>query len=239
MMNKRPKIILAVILCAIAVISIGVIAFVFCAGADDGVSLFEGLVLGSAISELDSRDPLEADVTVSVDVFSLKFDHDLKMYRFKTENEPIFAADYGLGKTYFNSKLSCDEKGNIVSEKEARELSLGEMLGAVAYLYEKGSPTCDVKKGIYTYRLALDRAAMQEIAYYIAPEAEEYNISFTSGTLIATVSDSKVVKLKIVIGGSVDAYITDIPVHIGAELDFNNDRSTATLPKSVKDTLSE
>ena len=87
--------------------------------------------------------------------------------------------------------------------------------------------------------MALDREAMQEIAYYIAPEAEEYNISFTSGTLIATVSDSKVVKLKIVIGGSVDAYITDIPVHIGAELDFNNDRSTATLPKSVKDTLSE
>ena len=36
-MSKRSKIILAVILCAIAVISIGVIAFVFCAGADDGV----------------------------------------------------------------------------------------------------------------------------------------------------------------------------------------------------------
>ena len=237
-MSKRSKIILAVTLCAIAVISIGVIAFVLFSGADGGVTLVEGLILTNAISELDSRDPLEADVTVSVDVFSLKFDNDLKMYRFKTEDEPIFSADYGFGRTYFNSKASCDERGNILSEKEARELSLGEILGAVAYLYEKGHPTCDVKKETYTYRLVLDRAAMQEIAYYIAPETAEYNISFTSGTLTATVKDSRIVKLGIVIGGSVDAYITDIPVHIGAQLDFNNGSSTAILPKSVKDALS-
>lgn len=238
-MSKRPKIILTVILCAIAVISIGVIAFVFFAGSEGGLTLVEGLILTNAISELDGRDPLEADVAVSVDVFSLKFDDDMKMYRFKTEDEPIFSADYGFGRTYFNSKASCDEKGNILSKNDARELSLGEMLGAAAYLYEKGHPTCDIKKGTYTYRLALDEAAMQEIACYIAPEAAEYNISFTSGTLTATVRDSKIVKLKIVIGGSIDAYITDIPVHIGAELGFNNERSTATLPVAVKDALSD
>ena len=167
-MSKRSKIILAVILCLIAVISIGVIAFVLCSGGDGGVTLVEGLILTNAISELDGRDPLEADVTVSADIFSLKFDKELKMYRFKTDDEPIFAADYGFGTTYFNSKASCDEGGNILSENDAQELSLGEMLGAVAYLYEKGHPACDTKKGTYTYRLALDETAMREIAYYNA-----------------------------------------------------------------------
>lgn len=237
-MTKKQKNTLVMALLVVALISL-IAILIFAVGAEDGVTVFEGIVLGTALSKLDAIDPLEADANVEIDVFSLKLDHDFKVYRFKVDDEPILAVDYGVGKSYFRGNVTCDENGTITVQRssENRAIALDKLMGAVVRLYEKGEVECVVKSGRYTYRMNLDEQMMGEIATYILPEAEQYNIEFTSGTVTVAVKDGRVESMSFNVNGDMDVYITKIDAIIRARFVFKHEASNEMLPDAVKNAL--
>jgi hypothetical protein len=238
-MSKKAKITLAVVLFLIAAISIAVIAFAFFADTGKGISIAEGLVLGAALADLNERDPLEADATVTIDLLSLQFDKDLKIYRWNTEGDPIFAVDYGFGKSYFSGEKTTDENGNIIATSDVRKISLEELLAAIAYIHGKGGFDGEFKNNKCICKMDLDKETMEKMVNYIAPEASEHDIYFTSGTAIVTVKNMRVESIKITVNGEIDALITTLDVSIGTTLRFTDNKCKEKLPDEVLKALTE
>ena len=236
-MSKKAKIILAVVLILMAAISIAVIGFVFLADTGKGISIAEGLVLGAALADLNERDPLEADATITIDLLSLQFDKDLKVYRWNTEGDPIFAVDYGFGKSYFSGERTADENGNIVATADVRKISLEELLAAIVYVHGTGGFDGEFKNGRCICRVNLDEETMEKMVNYIAPEASEYDIDFTSGTAIVTVKNMRVESIKITVSGKIDVLITKLDVSVGTTLRFTDNKCTEKLPDEVLEAL--
>ena len=87
------------------------------------------------------------------------------------------------------------------------------------------------------YTLTLDEGAMQDLARAIAPEVEKQAVTFTDGSMEATVEDGALTNVRIRCAGSLQIVLTQTQVSLGAELK-TADR-TVSIPEPVMQALKQ
>lgn len=181
---------------------------------------------------LSSRNPLAMDLALSADCGILNFNQKLNIYRTVISDFPIYCVEksgYGL---YFTGETVCTADGTVLTG-EASTVESAKILGLVYSLCFNGDLVCNGD----TFSLTLDQAGMEALAYTIAPEAEDLNITFTSGSLNLTMAENTIQSIQITCAGTIDMILTQIQASIGAALTFPEENVDFTLPEAVIQTL--
>lgn len=193
----------------------------------------ETLRLAAGLADLSSRDPLGLELQLTADCGMLTLDETLTLSRGIVNQTPIHhLVREGQG-LYFTDRAACTENGTLLTEQEA-SIAPSQLLGLVYQLCLNGELSCQGD----VYSLTLDQQGMEAFAYAIVPEAEAMNITFRSGTLSLTMTESTIDSIRIHCGGSIDVLLTQLEVSVGAEVRVMEGPSF-TVPQAVLDTLIE
>lgn len=188
--------------------------------------------------ELNIRDPLGADVALTADCGPLVLDEELVWTRTCAGGTEINSIRKN-GRTYYISAGNVyDETGN--QEGVPGELFSPDDLLALAYqLCVNGTLHRTQAGESCTYTLTLDGEGIVRAARAILPETRDLSLTFQSGTIEMVVSEDRMERLNITCGGSIRLAMVDVPVSLGARLDFAApaQADTPAVPDDVLDAM--
>lgn len=195
--------------------------------------------LANGWKALNEHSPLAADLRLSADCGPLVLNESVELYRWQTDDEPIFCVQENGYALYFSGDTVCDSKGNAISAVGVSNIDAARLLDIAYTVCMNASANCASKGNAYIYTISMDEAGMKSVAYAIAPEAEKLNISFESGNIQVVLRDEMIESISISVSGSVQIVLSRADVSIGAELQFSQDSVAVTIPDAVKETLSK
>lgn len=126
--------------------------------------------------------------------------------------------DYGLIQLDTKMRLSdlqTASNGQIDPEKLQ---ALPEVLG---WLCMEGEIACTPKGNAYVYTLILDQASMKELSRMILPELAQYSENLMEGSVFIILDAGKIISMNVSIEGKISALITQIPIAVGADFNFD------------------
>lgn len=187
--------------------------------------------------DLNARSPLYAQLTLSADCGPLVLSSRLDVYRWNTEDAPIFSIQENGYALYFMEDTLCDANGNAVSAAGGSHPDAARLLDlAYAFCMNAGAD-CKAYGSRYVYTVSLDEEGMKQVASAIAPEAEKLDVSFAAGNLVVSVSDGKIESIEASVSGSVQVALTSADAAMGAKLEFAETDAQAAVPEAVLEAL--
>ena len=183
--------------------------------------------------DLNSRDPLAADLTLTADSGPLVVNKYLELIRWKVDAKPIFAVQENGYALYFSEDAICDSMGNSVPTASSGNVDAAKLLDIAYTACMNASADCVTSGSQHTYTLSLDEEGMEAVAYAIVPEAEKLNVSFESGSIRITLQDEKIISVSMEVCGSVQIVLSKADVSIGAKLEFSEESPEVTIPEEV------
>ena len=189
--------------------------------------------------ELYGRNPLGMQIYLNADCGPLTLSEDLTFIT-KMQNELrvncIQKNDFTI---FFTEDKICSEKGYSVTTKKAESIEPAMLLGLAYELFLNGTFSCTQVEDITIYSVALEEAAMAEIAGTIAKESENMAIVFENGSIQIHMRKNQIERVRFACDGNVDILITNIAVAFSAELDTANKEKyeSFTIPETVLETL--
>ena len=189
--------------------------------------------LANGWKALNERSALAADLFLSADCGPLVLNESVELYRWQTDNEPIFCVQENGYALYFSEDTVCDSKGNAISAASASNVDAAKLLDIAYTACMNASANCTAKGDEYIYTISMDEEGMKAVAYAIAPEAEKLNISFGTGSIQVVLRDDTIESISISISGSVQIILSRADVSIGAQLQFSQENVAATIPDAV------
>lgn len=191
--------------------------------------------LMSAWGELNSREALAADVTLTADCKPLSLSEKLEMFC-ATENETTITCLKKSGlEVYFTEEAICDKSGN---KMEFDELPLAQSADLLEIAYQF-CMNADVDCSEDVYTIALDEEGMKCVAAAIAPETKDMNLNFGVGSIQITLEDETIQSIRFSCDGTVKTAIADVPMALSGELEFCEGESDFTVPEKVKEALAK
>ncbi len=194
-----------------------------------GVQMFR---LFRAWNQWNRQEVVCADLDLQAECGVLQISQTVDYYLDRTE-EPAISA---LGKhdfmVYFTDRAMCDENGKILSET-AEGQSSASLLG-IAYELCRNS-SAEIQKDSYVF--TIHEAGMQEIAAAIAPETQELDITYESGTVRIELEDGALKQIDFSVSGSMPILFVQTDATISATFRFKE--GNFEIPEAVRNTLSE
>lgn len=205
---------------------------------ETAADLSENLIgLVSAWEELNSRNPLAAELSLEANCGPLVLNDTLALYRWNTEEGVISSIQKNGYELYFTDEKICDKEGKIVVNASDTSVDAAGLIQIAYQLCMNMDLECSGNGSVKTYTLSLDEEGMKSVAYAIAPKTEDMDIRFTSGTIELTIQNEKLQKISFACGGSMKIVLSDTEVSLGAELKFSQAQTDAEVPAKVMEVL--
>lgn len=193
--------------------------------------------LASGWLDINARDPLSAELTISADCGPLVLDEQLQLYRWRVEEMPVYSIQENHFGLYFSEDRICDSSGNDVPVTSTSNTGTVKLLDILYTTCMNGTAACSISGDQYLYTLSLDAEGMKNLADAVAPEAEKLNITFDSGSICVVMEGTEILGVDVTITGNLQIALTKVNANIGAKLTFSGDDESAQLPEAVKKAL--
>ena len=207
------------------------------AGGTAGEAQLTGdtLELLTAVRELCERDPLGADVRLSVNCGPLVLEDSLDLYRTEVNGTFISRIQKGDTGVYFAGDTVCGEDGQKVTMGDGT-VDYTALLDAAYALSQGTDAGCVREDGTATYEVSIEGEALEQVAYAIAPEAEELDVTLEHGTLRIVLEDGAVSSLRFLCEGSIRVIAVDAEAAIGCEIRCK-ETTEESIPEKVVQAL--
>ena len=141
-----------------------------------------------------------------------------------------------------NAKLNTRRMGRMereaAIERLTREMKEAAKLLDVAYQFCLNAEMDCVPSGAgYIYTASLDGAGMEAVAYAVAPEAEDLDVTLSSGSIQAFILDDELQYISFDCAGTIRVALVSAGVSIGARIDFSEEVPAAALPEAARKAL--
>jgi hypothetical protein len=188
---------------------------------------------------LYDRDPLGMQIYLTADCGPLALSEDLTFITKMQDDLRVNCVKKHDFAVYFTEDKICSENGYAVTAKRAESVEPAMLLGLAYELCLNGTFSCTKVNETYIYSLALDEAAMAEIAKAIAKESEDMPIRFENGSIQIRIQDREVESIRFACDGNVDVLVTNVAVAFSAELDVTGAEKykSFTVPQKVLNAL--
>ena len=193
----------------------------------------------AAWKKLYEQNPLGTQIYLNVDCGPLALEEDVTLITTMVDDIRINCVRKNDFSVYFTEDTICSEKGYSVTTQKAEMVEVADLL-AIAYgLCLNGTLSCTEVDDTYIYSLALDEAAMKEIALAMAKESADMGIKFENGSIQVRIKDDEMESIRFACDGSRDILVTDVDVAFSAELDMTDAEKyqSFTVPEKVLEVL--
>ena len=189
--------------------------------------------------DLYGRNPLGMQIYLNADCGPLTLSEDLTFITKMQDELRVNCIQKNDFTVFFTEDKICSEKGYSVTMKKAESIEPAMLLGLAYELFLNGTFGCTQVEDITIYSVALDEAAMAEIAGAIAKESENMAIVFENGSIQIHIRNNQIERVRFACDGNVDILVTNIAVAFSAELDTTNRETyeSFTIPEKVLETL--
>ena len=190
-----------------------------------------------AWSQLKSKNPIAAEITLEATCGELTVSSKFDFYRWKVSDTVIQGVQKG-GKTYyFTDNAICDESGRKVSISAIDSPDISKLLDIVISNISNTEFDCYQQDGANIYNFALNQQAMKQIVGTVFPVAEKTEISYDKGVTRLIVENGRLQSADITCGGSGKLLAAKINVQLSLEAVFQNDSAAPALPDAVAQAL--
>lgn len=172
--------------------------------------------------DLYKRNPFGTQISLYADCGPLTLSDSFTFISKKQDDLQVSCVQKEDFAVYFTEDKICSEKGYSVTTKRAESIEPSVLIGLAYELLLTGNFSCTQAEDIYIYSLALDEAAMKEVAAAITKESEEMNIRFENGLIQVYMREEQIESIRFACDGAMDVMITDVAVAFSAELDMTH-----------------
>lgn len=149
--------------------------------SNNDTELSENLfLLLTAWSELESREVMASELTLTAEGGPLVVNDEFQLFRSDENGEKINCIRKNGKSIYFTEEAICDQNGKPLKKDDEPLVESSELLEIAYQLFLNGDFNCTELDGRYIYTLKLDEDGMKEIANAIAPETEKLDINYES-----------------------------------------------------------
>ncbi|MBQ9459446.1 MAG: hypothetical protein IJU66_05885 [Oscillospiraceae bacterium] len=173
-----------------------------------------------AWTELATRDPLSADVTLIADCGPLLLDESLTWQRVRMDGEELSCLTQRDARIYYTETAACTGSGVAVNRGGTSFRDTAKLLHLAYEAFLLGEASCREGGGVTAYTIRLDEAAMAEFAAAIAPETRTMGVSFTEGSVSLRLRSGAAESVTVQCRGTVRVVRMDVPATISARLTF-------------------
>ena len=201
----------------------------------------ELLTLAAAWNDINSRNPLCADLVMNADCGPLVLNDTFELYSWKIEDETISSIQKNDFELYVTDETICDKDGELVADTSGLSASASvdaAKLVEIAYqLYLNTEVECRTDGAAKSYTLSMDEKGIQTVAYAIAPQTADMDMIFKNGTVSFVVRDKKLQEITFACDGSMKIVLSDVEISLGAKLQFYDAEADIAVPEAVRKTL--
>ena len=190
-----------------------------------------------AWTELASRDPLTADVTLAANCGPLLLDETLTWQRTRAyEQELSHVSRRGMS-LWFTDDAACTGGGLKVGAVDATYSAAAELVRLAYQAFLLGEADCTEFTGGWRYSVTLNADEMADFAAAIAPETRSLGVTPTDGTVRLELRDDAISSLVVQCKGAMRVVRTDVPAAVSARLTFDRDAALDKPPETVVSAL--
>ena len=190
----------------------------------------ELFLLLSAWSDLNQEESFSADLLLKADCGPISLDEDLDYEQFRIQDQKIGCIRKNELAVYCSDGVFCDQHGTLLSEQDTELADRTRLLDILRQICLNGTfEFTDTGNDSCLYTMALDEAAMEQVACAAVPEIESMLVSLTSGSIQLTVQQGAITDLRCSCTGTLAA----APVTITVQAKFTHN-SGLELPNAVR-----
>lgn len=211
--------------------------------ADAGSEITEDLLqLISAWANLNKQDPLTGKINLSANCGPLVLSDQLQMQRTIVDGEQVTGIRKNDLSFYFTDDKICDGNGHELDLSAASLVEAARLYDVAYQTCLNGDATVTRNGDTCLYTLMLDEEGMEAVAYAIAPDAEDMDILFTTGSIQVVLEKDRIKSIHLSCDGSMKIVLSTASVSISGEFIFDSPESGAeeiTFPEPVIESLSK
>lgn len=210
-----------------------------CSGkTESGTAISEDIFrLLSAWSDLSQEESFTSNVTSGVECSPISLNENMKYERTIVEGEKIGCIRKNDLAVYFANGIFCDQNGVRLNEQDNELTDRAHLLEVLYQVCLNGEFKCaDTGNNTWLYTLALDEAAIKEVAHAASPEMETLPVTLTSGNIQIVVKDTSITELDCSCTSGLDVPAEMAPVTVSAKMSFTHN-SESEVPSAVKNQL--
>jgi len=195
------------------------------------------LSFAEAWMEFDSAPAVTGTLQLKANCGTLVLDNTLDYARQLVRDTPVSCVKKNSLAVYFTDSAICTADGTPLTGAavslgdSARLLSLAERLCCTDAISLKTAG------GDTTVTVELNKADLAELCGMIAPDTAALDLSYTSGTITARVTDGKIRAVSIACSGSLRVVVTDVPVSLSADIALTYPSKLSAFPAAATDAL--
>ncbi|MBO4914735.1 MAG: hypothetical protein J5449_05955, partial [Oscillospiraceae bacterium] len=188
-------------------------------------------------TQLVTRDPLSANVSLSADCGPLLVDEKLLWQRTNRYGKELSCISRRGARLYYTNDAASTGAGVNVDRNGALFRDTARLMHLAYEAFLLGEAECVQTTDGMRYTVRLDETAMTQLAASVAPETKTLDISYDEGTLRLDMRGDEVSSLSLRCDGTLRVVRTDVPASIGAQLEFTKDETFFAPKQIVLDTL--
>lgn len=175
-------------------------------------------------TELATRDPLDADVSLTANCGPLLLDEKLTWQRTQWNGTRLSCVSHRGARIYYTDDAACTGNGLAVDRGSAAFTDAGKLLHLAYEAFLLGEAEYTETTNGCRYAITLDEAGMLDFAGAIAPETKTLGISFSEGTVRLDVRDGAASSISVQCKGRLRVVRTDVPASVSAYMEFGQDK---------------
>ncbi|MBE6910735.1 MAG: hypothetical protein E7474_14365 [Ruminococcaceae bacterium] len=196
---------------------------------------FKRLIL--AWTELVTRDPLDADVTLTANCGPLLLDETLDWQRARWNGTQLSCVSRRGTRLYYTDDAACTGSGAPLVAGGDGLTNAPKLLHLAYEAFLLGEATCTETVYGWRYDVELDENAMADFAAAIAPETRSMGLAPDEGSIRLELSGNSVSSVAVQCRGNVRVVRTDVPASVGASMTFREDGAFYTPSEKVLSVL--
>ena len=175
-------------------------------------------------TELATRDPLSADVSLTANCGPLLLDETLSWQRANWNGTRLSCVSRRGARVYYTDDAACTGSGIAVDRGGAAFTDTGKLLRLAYEAFLLGETECVETTNGWRYSITLNESEMLDFAAAIAPETKTLGLSLGEGTVRLDIRDGAASSIAVQCKGSLRVVRTDVPASVGAVMEFSEDK---------------
>ena len=192
-----------------------------CARAPEIGEELRRLVL--AWTELVSRDPLTANVSLAANCGPLLLDESLTWQRTRAYAKELSCVSRGSMALYFTEDAACTARGVKTATVDSGYRAPEKLVRLAYQAFLLGEADCVSITDGWRYSVTLSADEMADFAAAIAPETQALGVVPTEGTVRLELRDDAITALSVQCKGTMRVVRTDISAAVSGRLTFDRD----------------
>lgn len=193
--------------------------------------------LVAAWTELSTRDPLTADVSLAANCGPLLVDEKLTWQRTRRYEQELSSISRRGMALYFTDDAICTSTGTAISATEISFTDTRRLLRLAYETFLLGDASRTELSGGYRYSVMLDADAMAEFAALIAPDIRSMEFTPAEGTVQLEIREGVASAILVQCKGSVRVVRLDVPAALSARLTFDRGAAFEAPSEAVLEAL--